>query len=73
MSRRELFGFACMSIMFVSYLFDKRARVWKLVLGLGCFGACAYAVMIGSIPFALIEALWGITAIQRWWVEPANM
>ena len=67
MSGIELFGFACVTTMFVSYLLDKRGRVWGLVFAAGCFGACAYAVMIGSIPFAIVEGLWGIVALRRWW------
>ena len=62
----ELYGFACMITMFLAYLLDKRARAWGLVFALGCFGACAYAVMIGSIPFAGVEGLWGIVALKRW-------
>ncbi len=52
--------------MFLSYLLDKRAKAWRLVFALSCFGASAYAVLIGSIPFAIVEGLWGIVALRRW-------
>lgn len=63
----EAFGFASVTMMFLSYLLDKRARAWGLVFAISCFGACAYAVLIGSIPFAIVEGLWGIVALRRWW------
>lgn len=67
MSITEAFGFFCISMLFLSYLLDKRARVWGLVFALSCFGASTYAVLIGSIPFAIVEGLWGIVALKRWW------
>ena len=61
----EAFGFTCVTMMFLSYLLEKRARVWGLVFALSCFGASTYAVLIGSVPFAIVEGLWGIVALRR--------
>jgi hypothetical protein len=36
------------------------------VFAISCFGASTYAVLIGSIPFAIVEGLWGIVALKRW-------
>lgn len=66
MSFTEAFGFFCISMLFISYLLDKRGRVWRLVFAISCFGASTYAVLIGSIPFAVVEGLWGIVALRRW-------
>jgi hypothetical protein len=66
MSTTEVFGFICVTMMFLSYLLDKRARAWRLVFAISCFGASTYAVLIGSIPFAIVEGLWGIVALRRW-------
>jgi hypothetical protein len=70
MTITEAFGFTCVTMMFLSYLLDKRARVWRLVFAIACFGASTYAVLIGSIPFAIVEGLWGIVAMRRWLSEP---
>jgi uncharacterized membrane protein YjjB (DUF3815 family) len=66
MTITELFGFACVTTMFLSYLLESRARAWRLVFAIACFGASAYAVLIDSIPFAIVEGLWGIVALRRW-------
>ncbi len=66
MSITEAFGFTCVTMMFLSYLLDKRAKAWRLVFAISCFGASTYAVLIGSIPFAIVEGLWGIVALRRW-------
>jgi hypothetical protein len=62
----EAFGFTCVTMMFLSYLLDKRAKAWRLVFAISCFGASTYAVLIGSIPFAIVEGLWGIVALRQW-------
>jgi hypothetical protein len=66
MSSIEAFGFTCVTMMFLSYLLEKKARAWRLVFAISCFGASTYAVLIGSIPFAIVEGLWGIVALRRW-------
>ena len=66
MTKVETFGFVCVTMMFLSYLLESRGKAWGLAFALSCFGASTYAVLIGSLPFAIVEGLWGIVALKRW-------
>jgi len=43
-----------------------------LVFALASMGASAYAVAIESWPFALVEGVWSVIALRRWFVAPGT-
>ncbi len=53
--------------MLVCYAFERRSR-WFV---LGFAGACAlgsvYGFLQGAWPFGLVEAIWSVVALWRWW------
>jgi len=63
----EIFGFITMVLMLVFYTLEHRSRVWILAFTISCAMASVYAAMIGSVPFAIVEAIWVIVALWRWW------
>jgi hypothetical protein len=62
----EIFGFAAVTVMLLSYALEERAPAYVLVFALGCACAAAYAAMIHSLPFAGVEAIWCGVALRRW-------
>ena len=59
------FGAIAVSLMAVSYALERRHRAFVPLFALGCSLSSAYGFAIDSIPFGLVEALWGVVAIQR--------
>jgi len=54
--------------MLVCYAFEGRSR-W-LILGFAC--ACVlgsvYGFLQGAWPFGLVEFVWALVALRRWWI-----
>ncbi|MGA8872936.1 MAG: hypothetical protein WA434_14450 [Candidatus Acidiferrales bacterium] len=67
MSRLSLFGLFAVTAMLLCYALEKRSR-WFV---LGFAGACAlgsvYGFLQGAWPFGIVEAVWAVVALRRWW------
>jgi hypothetical protein len=63
------FGLFAVTAMLICYAFE--ARDPRYVLGFA--GACAlgslYGFMQGAWPFGLVEAIWAVIALRRWWLR----
>ena len=66
MTRVEAFGFVAVAIMVTTYALERRAAVYVLVFAIACLAAAAYAAMIRSWPFAVVETIWSGIAFTRW-------
>lgn len=67
MDRLSLFGLFAVAAMLVCYALEKRSS-WFV---LGFAGACAlgstYGFLQGAWPFGIVEAIWSLVAIGRFW------
>ncbi len=63
-----LFGLFAVTLMLVCYAFEDRSA-WFI---LGFAGACAlgsvYGFLQGAWPFGLVEAVWFVVAVRKWWL-----
>jgi hypothetical protein len=61
------FGLFAVTAMLVCYALERRSN--RFVLGFA--GACAlgsvYGFLQGAWPFGLVEAVWSLVALRRWW------
>lgn len=61
------FGLFAVTAMLVCYALESRS-LWFI---LGFAGACAlgsaYGFLQGAWPFGVIEAVWSLVAVRRWW------
>ena len=62
-----LFGAVAVAIMFLSYLLESRSKWMVLIFAAGSFATAAYSGLAGVFPITVIETLWGLAAIQRFW------
>ena len=62
----EVFGFASVSAMVVCYALESRSPSFVLAFAGACLSAAAYAALIGSWPFAMVESIWSVIAFTRW-------
>jgi hypothetical protein len=63
----EIFGLCAVSAMVLMYALEERSPVFILGFAVACAAASLYAVLIQSWPFAVVEALWSVIAVRRWW------
>ena len=67
MNSLSAFGLLAVSLMLIFYMLESRSR-WYI---LGFAGACAlgsaYGFLQGAWPFGLVEAVWSVVALRRWW------
>lgn len=62
-----LFGLVAVAAMLIFYALEDRSP-WCIA---GFAGACAagsaYGFLQGAWPFGVVEAIWALVALRRWW------
>ena len=70
MDRLDLFGLFSVTAGVIFYALEPRGR-WTI---LAFAGACAlgsvYGFLQGAWPFGLVEIIWTVVAVRRWWSAP---
>ena len=69
MDRLTIFGLFAVTAMLMTYALEKRSHWFVLGFAGSCVLGSAYGFLQGAWPFGLVEAIWSIVAIRRWWVE----
>ena len=62
-----LFGLFAVTAMLVFYALEARSRWFILAFAGSCLLGSAYGFLQGAWPFGLVEAVWSVVAIRRWW------
>ena len=63
----NLFGLFAVSAMLVCYALEARSRWFVLAFAGACALGSAYGFLQGAWPFGLVEAVWSVVAVRRWW------
>ena len=63
------FGLLAVSLMLVFYALDRRSPWFILAFSGSCVLASVYGFLQGAWPFGLVEAVWSVVALRRWWGE----
>jgi hypothetical protein len=69
MDRLTAFGLFAVTAMLVFYALEKRSRWFVLAFAGSCVLASVYGFLQGAWPFGLVEGVWSIVALQRWWLS----
>jgi hypothetical protein len=69
-SRLSFFGLFAVSLMALCYALEERSRWYILAFAGACVLASIYGFLQGAWPFGLVEALWSVIALRRWWLSP---
>jgi hypothetical protein len=64
-----IFGLFAVSAMLVCYAFDSRSHWWTLGFAVACLLGSIYGFLQGAWPFGLIEGIWSVVAVRRWWLR----
>ena len=72
MSRLTLFGLFAVTAMPVCYALEKRSRWYVLLFAVSCALGSVYGFLQGAWPFGLVEVVWAVVALQRWWTATST-
>jgi len=70
MSSLTLFGLVAVTAMLVCYAFEDRSPKFVLGFAAACLLASIYGFLQGAWPFGIVEAIWAVVALRRWWRLP---
>jgi len=69
MDRLTLFGLFAVSTMLVTYALEKRSHWFILAFSVSCVFASIYGFLQGAWPFGMVEGVWSVVALRRWYYE----
>ena len=67
MDSLTLFGLVAVSAMLLCYAMEDRAHWWVLGFAASCLAGSTYGFLQGAWPFGLVEGIWSLVALRRWW------
>jgi hypothetical protein len=72
MDRLSVFGLVAVTAMMVCYALERRSRWYVLAFAGACVLASIYGFAQGAWPFGIVEAVWAIVALRRWWAAASR-
>jgi hypothetical protein len=66
-NRLTIFGLFAVTAMLICYAFEDRSRWFILGFAGACVLGSVYGFLQGARPFGLVEAVWALVALRRWW------
>ena len=67
MSGLTAFGLFAVTAMLVFYALEHRSRWFVLAFAFSCVLGSIYGFLQGAWPFGLVEGVWSIIALRKWW------
>lgn len=67
MDALTLFGLLAVTAMLVCYAFEERSTWFVLAFAAACAAGSIYGFLQGAWPFGVVEAVWSLIALRRWW------
>ena len=69
MSLLTAFGLFAVTAMLVTYALEARSHWYILAFAVSCALGSIYGFLQGAWPFGLVEAVWAVVAVRRWWLK----
>ena len=70
MDHLTVFGLLAVTAMLVTYALEARSRWFTLAFAGSCALGSAYGFLQGAWPFGLVEGVWSVVALAKWWRRP---
>jgi hypothetical protein len=67
MDRLTAFGLFAVTAMLVTYALENRSRWFVLAFAGACVLGSVYGFLQGAWPFGVVEGIWSVVAVRRWW------
>ena len=68
MNALTVFGLIAVTLMLIFYALEKRSPWYTLAFAAACVLGSVYGFLQGAWPFGLVEVVWSLVAVRRWWV-----
>lgn len=62
-----IYGLFSVVLMLVFYALEQRSAWFILAFAVSCVMASVYGFLQGAWPFGIVEAVWSLVAINRWY------
>jgi hypothetical protein len=72
MDALTMFGLFAVTAMLVCYALERRSPWFILAFAFSCALGSAYGFLQGAWPFGIVEAVWSVVALRRWFMERAK-
>lgn len=72
MDALTLFGLVAVTLMLVTYAYEERSPWFVLGFAVACALGSVYGFLQGAWPFGVVEAIWSVVALRRWWTKRAS-
>ncbi|MGL4494430.1 MAG: hypothetical protein ACRCUX_01355 [Beijerinckiaceae bacterium] len=63
------FGLFAVTGMLVAYALEQHSAWFILLFAMFCALGSAYGFLQGAWPFGVVEAIWTLVALRRWWLS----
>ncbi len=67
MSGLTAYGAIIVTCMMIFYALEFRSVWFTFAFGWSCFGSSAYGFLSHTWPFGVVESIWGLIALRKWW------
>jgi hypothetical protein len=67
MDKLTLFGLFAVSMMLITYTLENRSHWMVFLFAIACALGSAYGFLQGAWPFGLVEGVWALIALKRWY------
>ncbi len=67
MDALTLFGLVSVTLMVTFYALESRSNWFVLAFAGSCVMGSVYGFLQGAWPFGLVEGVWTLIALKRWW------
>ena len=67
MNMLTLFGLFAVTAMLVTYALESRSSWFILAFAVASTLGSAYGFLQGAWPFGVVEAIWSVVALRRWY------
>jgi hypothetical protein len=62
-------GLFAVTLMLVTYALEALSHWFVLAFAFSCALGSTYGFLQGAWPFGLVEAVWSIVALRKWWLN----
>jgi hypothetical protein len=69
----SLFGLVSVASMLAFYALEHRSHWFVLAFSGSCAAGSVYGFMQGAWPFGLVESIWSLVAVRRWWQRRGDL
>ena len=67
MTLLSAFGLVAVTLMLLFYSLERRSHWYILAFAGACALGSSYGFLQGAWPFGVVEAVWSVVAVRRWW------